>query len=118
MHAVDTYIITPNYYFPYTKAAMDFHALYQHWFKTELLDCQPKMAPLGYDFCIGFLGNMATYGHDFGTQRPLEGTVAAQPKLQTNMVFMPAAKGGGYVSRSLWLVRFKPDMSIVKISAN
>lgn len=118
MHAVDTYIITPNYYFPYTKAAMDFHALYQHWFKTELLDCQPKMAPLGYDFSIGFLGNMATYGLDFGTQRPQEGSVAAQPKLQTNMVFMPAAKGGGYVSRSLWLVRFKPDMSIVKISAN
>ena len=75
------------------------------------------MAPLGYDFARGFIGSMATYGYDFNTQSPKEGTVAAQPKLQSEPRFITVGGNGGYVSRSMWLVRFKKDMSIVKISA-
>ncbi|MGM9688909.1 MAG: LysM peptidoglycan-binding domain-containing protein [Alloprevotella sp.] len=115
MHAASTYIITPNFYFPYTKASMDFSKNYRQWFNTELLSSNPRMAPLGYDFSIGFLAGMATYGHDFNTQSPQPNTVAARPKLQNQMLFAPAGTGGGYVSRSMWLIHFKTDQSIVKL---
>lgn len=115
MHAASTYIITPNFYFPYTKASIDFGKDYRQWFNAELLASNPRMAPLGYDFSIGFLAGMATYGHDFNTQNPQPNTVAARPKLQNQMLFAPAGAGGGYVSRSMWLIHFKNDMSIVKL---
>lgn len=65
------------------------------------------MAPLGYDFARGFMGSMANYGYDFNTQSPKAGTVAAQPKLQSEPRFITVGGNGGYVSRSMWLVRFK-----------
>ncbi len=116
LHEADAYLLSANYYFPYTKAAMDFNALYEKWFKTGLLDSQPRMAPLGYDFSVGFLGALNLYGHDFTTQVSPTSTVAGLPKLQTDMTFVPTEKGGGYVTRSMWLVHFKPDMSIVKLN--
>lgn len=117
MHEADTYVLTPNYYYPYTTAAKAFHDKYQKWFNADFVSCKPRMAPLGYDFARGFIGSMATYGYDFNTQSPKEGTVAAQPKLQSEPRFITVGGNGGYVSRSMWLVRFKKDMSIVKISA-
>lgn len=117
IHAADTYILTSNYYYPYTAAAKAFRANYETWFKSDFVKCTPRMAPLGYDFARGFLGGMATYGYDFNTQSPQEGSVAAQPKLQSEPRFITVGGNGGYVSRSMWLVRFKKDMSIVKISA-
>lgn len=117
IHAADTYILTSNYYYPYTAAAKAFRANYETWFKSDFVKCTPRMAPLGYDFARGFLGGMATYGYDFNTQSPQEGSVAAQPKLQSEPRFITVGGNGGYVSRSMWLVRFKKDMSIVKIAA-
>lgn len=116
-HAADTYVLTPNYYYPYTTASKAFHEKYQQWFKCDFVSSKPRMAPLGYDFAKGFLGSMATYGYEFSTQSPLKGSVAAQPKLQSEPRFITVGGNGGYVSRSMWLVRFKKDMSIVKISA-
>lgn len=116
LHEADAYLLTANYYFPYTKAAMDFNALYERWFKTGLLESYPRMAPLGYDFSVGFLGALNLYGYDFSTQVSPATTVAGQPKLQTDMTFVPTENGGGYVTRSMWLVHFKPDMSIVKLN--
>lgn len=117
IHAADTYILTPNYYYPYTTASKAFHDKYKQWFKADFVSSKPRMAPLGYDFARGFLGSMATYGYDFSTQSPQKGSVAAQPKLQSEPRFITVGGNGGYVSRSMWLVRFKRDMSIVKISA-
>lgn len=117
IHAANTYILTPNYYYPYTTASKAFHDKYKQWFKTDFVSSKPRMAPLGYDFARGFLGSMATYGYDFSTQSPQKGSVAAQPKLQSEPRFITVGGNGGYVSRSMWLVRFKRDMSIVKISA-
>lgn len=116
LHAADAYILTPNYYYPYTSAAQTFTTLYERWFKTKLLDCKPHMAPLGYDFSRCYLSSMATYGHDYGTQSPQAGTVASQPKLQTDLRFL-SIKSGGYINRSMWLIHFKKDMTIVKLSA-
>lgn len=117
IHAADTYILTPNYYYPYTTAAKAFHDEYVNAFHADFVNSNPRMAPLGYDFARGFVGSMAQYGYDFSTQSPKEGTVAAQPKLQSEPRFITVGGNGGYVSRSMWLVRFKKDMSIVKISA-
>lgn len=117
IHAANTYILTPNYYYPYTTASKAFYDKYRKWFKTDFVSSKPRMAPLGYDFARGFLGSMATYGYDFSTQSPQKGSVAAQPKLQSEPRFITVGGNGGYVSRSMWLVRFKRDMSIVKISA-
>ena len=71
---------------------------------------------MGYDFSGGFLGALNLYGYDFSTQVSPATTVAGQPKLQTDMTFVPTENGGGYVTRSMWLVHFKPDMSIVKLN--
>lgn len=117
IHAANTYILTPNYYYPYTTASKAFYDKYRKWFKADFVSSKPRMAPLGYDFARGFLGSMATYGYDFSTQSPQKGSVAAQPKLQSEPRFITVGGNGGYVSRSMWLVRFKRDMSIVKISA-
>lgn len=117
IHAANTYILTPNYYYPYTMASKAFYDKYRKWFKADFVSSKPRMAPLGYDFARGFLGSMATYGYDFSTQSPQKGSVAAQPKLQSEPRFITVGGNGGYVSRSMWLVRFKRDMSIVKISA-
>lgn len=117
IHAANTYILTPNYYYPYTTASKAFYEKYRKWFKADFVSSKPRMAPLGYDFVRGFLGSMATYGYDFSTQSPQKGSVAAQPKLQSEPRFITVGGNGGYVSRSMWLVRFKRDMSIVKISA-
>lgn len=117
IHAANTYILTPNYYYPYTTASKAFYEKYRKWFKADFVSSKPRMAPLGYDFARGFLGSMATYGYDFSTQSPQKGSVAAQPKLQSEPRFITVGGNGGYVSRSMWLVRFKRDMSIVKISA-
>ena len=75
------------------------------------------MAPLGYDFCRAFLGGLVTYGHSFATQAPQKGSVADAPTLQSDLRFASVGKGAGYVSRSMWLVHFKPDLSIIKIAA-
>lgn len=117
IHAANTYILTPNYYYPYTTASKAFYDKYRKWFKADFVSSKPRMAPLGYDFARGFLGSMATYGYDFSIQSPQKGSVAAQPKLQSEPRFITVGGNGGYVSRSMWLVRFKRDMSIVKISA-
>lgn len=117
IHAANTYILTPNYYYPYTTVSKAFYDKYRKWFKADFVSSKPRMAPLGYDFARGFLGSMATYGYDFSTQSPQKGSVAAQPKLQSEPRFITVGGNGGYVSRSMWLVRFKRDMSIVKISA-
>lgn len=117
IHAANTYILTPNYYYPYTTASKAFYDKYRKWFKADFVSSKPRMAPLGYDFARGFLGSMATYGYDFSTQSPQKGSVAAQPKLQSEPRFITVGGNGGYVSRSMWLVRFKRGMSIVKISA-
>ena len=116
-HETDIYILAPNYYFPYTTAAMSFTSRYQRWFKSDILKIYPRMAPLGYDFSIGFLGGMANHGYDFGSNSPLPNTVAAMPKLQNEMRFVKANDKGGYVSRSMWLVHFKKDMTITKTNA-
>ena len=116
-HETDIYILAPNYYFPYTSAAIAFNNNYKHWFKSDMLNIYPKMAPLGYDFSIGFLGGMANYGHNFGANNPLPNTVAALPKLQNEMRFEKANSQGGYVSRSMWLVHFRKDMTITKTNA-
>lgn len=116
LHEANAYIFTPNYYYPYTKAAKEFSALYHKWFKTDLLESKPVMAPLGYDFSRTFLSNLASYGYDYATQTAREGSLAAQSKLQTDLKFL-AVNGGGYVNRGMWLIHFKPDMSIVKLSA-
>ncbi len=116
-HEADTYVLTPNYYYPYTTAAKAFEENYRSHFRSGLLSCSPRMAPLGYDLARGFLGNLATYGHDYNTQTAKANTVAAQPKLQSEARFASVGEQGGYVSRSMWLVHFKKDMSIVKISA-
>lgn len=117
MHSVDTYVMTSNFYYPYTVAAKNFQEQYTQSFQAPLVDCNPRMAPLGYDLARGFFGGLATYGRDFNTQNPVEGSIAAQPMLQTEPRFITVGTGGGYVCRSMWLIHFKKDMSIVKISA-
>ena len=116
-HEVDTYILTSNYYYPYTTAAKEFHANYVANFHSDFLECTPRMAPLGYDFARGFMGNLSVYGRAYNTQSAQDGTIAAQPKLQSDTRFITVGGNGGYVSKSMWLVHFKKDMSIVKISA-
>lgn len=116
LHEVDAYILTPNYYYPYTTASIAFTSEYKEAFRCDLLDSQPRMAPLGYDFSRAFLGSMAQYGRKFSTHPQQNSPSATAERLQTDLRFSPV-KGGGYISRSMWLVHFKRDMSIVKISA-
>ena len=116
-HETDIYILAPNYYFPYTTSAISFNNKYKQWFKSDLLNIYPRMAPLGYDFSIGFLGGMAEYGHQLGTNKPHLNSIANQPKLQNEIRFEKANNIGGYVSRSMWLVHFRKDMTITKTSA-
>lgn len=118
LHAADTYILTPSYFYPYTTASIAFRDDYRKWFKTDLQQTStPRMAPLGYDLCLALLGGIAAYGENFNTQTAQLPSLAALPKLQSDLRFMAAATNGGYVSRSYWLVHFKADMSIVKLSA-
>lgn len=117
VHAADMYLMTSSYFYPYNTASMNFTAEYKRWFKADFVESTPRMAPLGYDFARSFLGNLATYGYDFNTQSPLKGSVAAEPQLQSDMRFRAVGPNGGYVSRSMWLIHYKKDMSIVKISA-
>ena len=116
-HQADVHLIASSYFYPYTTEAIQFRTAYKEWFHTDLLDYSPRMAPLGHDVAISLLGGMATYGHSFNTQTPDSGTLAALPKLQSDLRFIKATTNGGYVSRSLWMVQFRPDGSIVKLSA-
>lgn len=116
-HEANTYLLSSNYYYPYTSAAINFDNKYKQWFKTDLMKSYPRMAPLGYDFSIGFLGGLATYGRDFNTQSPKPNTVSALPKLQNEVRFEMANQSGGYVGKSMYMIHFKRDMSITKISA-
>lgn len=109
--AANTYMLSPQFFYPGTRAAMDFVAHYKNWFHTSLLDVTPAMAPLGYDCARCFIGGLTTYGHKFNTQT-IEGDF-----LQSYMRFEQAAPGGGYVNRSMWLVHYRTDRNILKISA-
>lgn len=117
VHAADMYLMTSSYYYPGHTASASFAADYKRWFKADFVESTPRMAPLGYDLARSFLGNLATYGHDFSTHSPLKGSVAAQTQLQSDIRFMSVGSNGGYVSRSMWLIHYKRDKSIVKISA-
>lgn len=117
MHACNTYLLASNYYYPHTQAAQAFQQAYSQWFKMPMVSCSPRMAPLGYDFSHAFLGGLACYGTQYNTQSPLPNTVAAMPKLQTDLRFASVGSNGGYLNRSMWLVHFKPDLSIIKLSA-
>ncbi len=114
IHEADTYILAPAYFYPHTTAARAFTDAYQKWFGGGLLDREPRMAPLGYDLALSFLGGMRQHGRSFATQHS---AANAAKVLQSNIGFVKAAPNGGYVNRSMWLVHFKPDMSIVKLSA-
>lgn len=116
-HQADTYILAANYFYPYTQAAKAFTKKYELWFKTPMLDSRPRMAPLGFDFSQSFLGGLAAYGYDFNTQPPAANSLTALPKLQTDLRFISVGQGGGYLNRSMWLVHFKPDLTIVKLAA-
>lgn len=116
-HETDIYILAPNYYFPYTKDAISFSNRYKQFFKSDLLDIYPKMAPLGYDFSIGFLGGLTNYGYDFASKSPKANSVQSMPKLQNEMRFVKTNATGGFVNRSMWLVHFRKDMTITKTSA-
>lgn len=117
LHAADAYVFASSYFFPYTTDAIRFREEYQRWFKADLLECSPRMAPLGYDVALAMLGGLATYGYDYGVQTPRAGSLAALPKLQSDLRFIKATQGGGYVNRSMWLVQFRPDNTVVKLSA-
>lgn len=117
LHEADAHLLASSYFYPYTADATQFRTSYKDWFKTDLLTYTPRMAPLGYDVAISMLGGMATYGHAFNTQNPAPGTIAALPKLQSDLRFIKASTNGGYVSRSMWIVEFRPDGTIVKLSA-
>lgn len=114
IHEADTYILAPAYFYPHTAAARAFTDAYQKWFGGGLLDSEPRMAPLGYDLALSLLGGMKQHGRSFATQYS---AANAAKVLQSNIGFVKAAPNGGYVNRSMWLVHFKPDMSIVKLSA-
>lgn len=116
MHEANTYLLASNYFYPYTMAARSFRNEYEQWFNASLIDCSPRMAPLGYDLIKSFVGGLSVYGYDYATQSPQKGSLSDGGKLQTNPQFVSVGTGGGYVSRSMWLVHFKPDMTIVKIN--
>ena len=117
MREVDSYLFATSYFYPSTADALRFTQEYTRWFGSQLLDCTPRMAPLGYDVALAMLGGLATYGYSYATQTPVAGTMADTPRLQSDLRFITAASGGGYVSRSMWLVRFSPDGMIYKYSA-
>lgn len=117
MREADSYLFATSYFYPSTTDALRFTQEYDRWFGSQLLDCTPRMAPLGYDVAVAMLGGLATYGYSYATQTPVAGTLADVPRLQSDLRFITAASGGGYVSRSMWLVRFSPDGMIYKYSA-
>lgn len=117
MREADSYLFASSYFYPATADALRFTQEYDQWFGSKLLDCTPRMAPLGYDVAVAMLGGLATYGYSYATQTPEAGTMADVPRLQSDLRFITAASGGGYVSRSMWLVRFSPDGMIYKYSA-
>lgn len=118
LHKADCYLMTPAYFYPHTTANSQFTTEYTQLFKTNLLTSAPRMAPLGYDFAGAMLSGMAKYGHDFTTQR-LTGLPYANPNLlQSQIQFIPANESGGYVNSSYWLIHFRPDLSITKLSAS
>lgn len=117
MHEADTHLLTANYFYPYTTAATAFRNDYERWFKTGFGTCVPLMAPLGYDLARSFVGGMMEYGHDYPERPAGAAVMTEQPQLQTHFRFMPVGEGAGYVNAGVWMVRFKKDMSIVKLSA-
>ncbi len=117
MRETDSHIFAASYFYPATTDALRFTQEYDRWFGSKLLDCSPRMAPLGYDVAVAMLGGLATFGYSYATQSPVAGTMSDVPRLQSDLRFITAASGGGYVSRSMWLVRFSPDGMIYKYSA-
>ena len=114
LHAADTYFLAADFFYPYTSAALAFKQQYRDNFHCDLLAFTPSMAPLGYDLARSFFGGMATYGQAFNAQEAQPGTAGAQAPLQSHLRFMQTKEGGGYVSRSMWLVHYTPDMKILK----
>ena len=117
MRAADSHIFASSYFYPATADALHFRQEYEKWFGYDLLNCSPRMAPLGHDVAVAMVGGLATYGYDYATQTPEDGSLAATPRLQSDLRFITAASGGGYVSRSMWLIRFSPDGMIYKYAA-
>lgn len=117
MREADSYLFATSYFYPSTADALRFTQEYTRWFGSQLLDCTPRMAPLGYDVALAMLGGLATFGYSYATQTSVAGTMADTPRLQSDLRFITAASGGGYVSCSMWLVRFSPDGMIYKYSA-
>lgn len=118
LHEADAYIIASNYYYPFTTKAKSVNERYRQWFKREYdKEFRPQLVPLGYDLAMAFLSGLMHYGIDFGTQS-LDGIKGVDSsRLQTDLRFLQVSPGAGYVNRSMWLIHFKKDMTIVKISA-
>lgn len=110
-YAANTFVLSSHFFYPGTLAAKEFIGEYKKWFKSDLLDMSPAMAPLGYDCARYFIGGFATLGKQFEAQG-VKGDY-----LQSDLRFKSAAPGGGFVNRSMWLVNYRSDRSITKISA-
>lgn len=107
----DTYIFTPSYYEPAFAGVRQFNADYQAWFKAQPLDVIPRMGLLGYDTGLQVLQGILKYGEKYNTQGAEKGL------LQSNLRFGRTEEDGGYINQSMFLIHYKSNKTIDKITA-
>lgn len=107
----DTYIFTPSYYEPSFADVRQFNADYQAWFKKQPLDVIPRMGLLGYDTGLQMLQGILKYGEKYNVQGTEKGL------LQSNLRFGRTEEDGGYINQSMFLIHYKPNRTIDKITA-
>ena len=96
--ALDTHILSQNYYNAFNKQVIDFEEAYSHWFKEYPLPLHPRMGELGYD--TGLYLFTADKGNSL---KDMSGN--AMNYLQSKLKFQRFGYGG-YVNTSLMFLRY------------
>lgn len=96
----DTYVFTSNYFNPYAQATRDFKSSYTGWFKADIENVTPRMAPLGYDAGLYMLMGLKAYGPDFSRQE------LSANYLQTPLRFVASVSGRGNINASMYFVHY------------
>lgn len=111
LHEANTYILTPSFYNTYDVCTRNLEADYKIAFGSVPTDMTPRLFLLGYDFGLYALVGIAEGGATFwGSKTP------AVAQLQTDFRFARPSAGCGFVNTCMWMLHYKTDRSIDKIS--
>lgn len=111
-YSLNTYIYTPFYDDVFSGESINFYKRFNQWYSKDLVQTYPKYSMLGYDTGLFFFKALSQYGTN------AIGRIAAfkSQNVQSEFKFEKAMPQGGYINKNIYMVHFRPDFFIEKIS--